>query len=327
MKTNSKLGLVFLLGTLICHPSFAQEKDKKNDKEKKSVITLRGYPVGDYGEIIIKRKSSENDVKLNIELKKDGELLINGKPQEEFNSNDVAVILRNPPVISFNGSALTRGMAFSPGVSFMAGETAFLGVILTGDEENGAKILSLSDDSPAAKAGLKKDDIIIGVDDKKIETSAELTETIRSKSPGDEVEIKYLRDNKKSSLKLKLAESKTYNFQNNINERIFRDFGNASFDFFSLRSPKIGIQAQDTEDEEGAKILKVEDGTPAAGSGLKENDIITSFNEKPVKNVDDLVRHSRSLAGKSNIPVEVLRNGKKESLTIKIPKKLKTAEL
>jgi len=76
------------------------------------------------------------------------------------------------------------------------------------ENEKGALIEEVQKETAAEKAGLKKDDIIIKVDNKKIANPSELDEAISSKKPNDEVEITYLRDGKEQKTKAKLGESK-----------------------------------------------------------------------------------------------------------------------
>jgi len=45
---------------------------------------------GDNDEIVIKPKT-DVDVKLNVEIKKDGQVLVNGKPMNEFDDKNVSV--------------------------------------------------------------------------------------------------------------------------------------------------------------------------------------------------------------------------------------------
>ncbi len=59
---------------------------------------------------------------------------------------------------------------------------------------------------PAAKAGMKNNDIIIAVDGEKIATSYELQEKIFSYQVGDTVTVQVLRDNQKIDLQITLAE-------------------------------------------------------------------------------------------------------------------------
>ncbi|MEZ5357934.1 MAG: PDZ domain-containing protein [Candidatus Zixiibacteriota bacterium] len=72
---------------------------------------------------------------------------------------------------------------------------------------NGVLVVEVMDDSPAAKAGLKAGDVVIGVDDQSIEASQDLQEYIAAKSEGDKVDVKLLRRGEKKTLSVEVAES------------------------------------------------------------------------------------------------------------------------
>ena len=59
--------------------------------------------------------------------------------------------------------------------------------------------------SPADKAGLRANDILLEINGTRIDENHPLASIINGYQPGDEVEIKYLRDNKESMTKLKLG--------------------------------------------------------------------------------------------------------------------------
>ncbi len=63
--------------------------------------------------------------------------------------------------------------------------------------DEGVLINSLTDDSPAAKAGLKPGDVIVRIDDTPVHTVEELVETLRRRKPGDRVHIVYYRMRKR----------------------------------------------------------------------------------------------------------------------------------
>ena len=81
---------------------------------------------------------------------------------------------------------------------------AFLGVS-TEDNDEGALVLEVLDDSPADKAGIQKDDIIQNVKDKAIKTAVGLTDTIRSFRPGTKVKVTLLRDGKEKEIEVTLG--------------------------------------------------------------------------------------------------------------------------
>lgn len=73
---------------------------------------------------------------------------------------------------------------------------------------DGVYIYSVEKNSPAAKAGLQKGDIIVGIDDQKVTNSAYLKYLLYEYNINDEVKIKYYRNNKEYETTVKLlAES------------------------------------------------------------------------------------------------------------------------
>ena len=61
----------------------------------------------------------------------------------------------------------------------------------------GVKLASISPDSPAEKAGLKEGDIITNIDDHKVGSLREYSDTLKTFKPGDSAAIGYVRDGQK----------------------------------------------------------------------------------------------------------------------------------
>lgn len=72
--------------------------------------------------------------------------------------------------------------------------------------EKGAVVVEVIKGSPASKAGLKKDDIIIAVGGKTIESMDELIAEVRQRKAGDSLELTILRNGKRDNVELVLAE-------------------------------------------------------------------------------------------------------------------------
>jgi serine protease Do len=223
---------------------------------------------------------------------------------------------------------------------------AFLGVI-SEENEQGAKINTVSEGSPAEKAGLKKEDIISKVNDKKIDGPKSLYEAIGAFKPEEKVTITFIREGKEQKTTTTLAKNKTLNapkvfsfsypngqMPNNLG-RGFRISPDQNFNFEMPeldalnarinKKPKLGISVEDIESGEGVKIKNVTVGSPAEKAGLKSNDIITEFDENKVTDVNDLKWNY--LQEGQVLKFTVLRNGEKKKIEVKIPKKLKSADL
>ena len=65
--------------------------------------------------------------------------------------------------------------------------------------------------SPADKAGLKNGDVILKIDDQKIDDKNSLTSLVGQKSPGDKVKLTIYRDGKERSIEVSLTEASTVN--------------------------------------------------------------------------------------------------------------------
>lgn len=284
-------------------------------------------------EIIISRNPSDS-LKTIIEIDSNT-VTINGQPLAEY-KGDVKVFKRN--FMGGNGNNF-----FSPGPQgFMFHQNAgnaFLGVI-TAKTDGGAVINNVLDNSSAKKAGLKKGDIITKVNDKEINSPDDLRNAIGEFKAGDEVNINYLRDDKKKSVTLELGKTPA-NVQsfgglngdlwnglrngNNFNFRML-PMPPGNFNFNSER-PRLGLKIQDTEDSIGVKIQSVVPGSPAGKAGLKEGDIITEINGEKVKDVDKVMSEIQNANNKSDYKIKVLRDKKEMNFEVPVHRPLKTTNI
>jgi serine protease Do len=243
------------------------------------------------------------------------------------------------------------GMDFS---GFGSTSKTFLGVV-SEKSEKGAKIISVEKASPAEKAGLKIDDIIYKVNDTKIDGMQQLSEVITEMKVGEKASVYFLRDGKKESVIAILGEKKN-NFTINQDYSMmykmpngkvrslkmpkiqkfkqlqeFNNNGDYNFDnqsiFLNIRKPKLGIKIQDTEEGNGVKILDVETESTSAKAGLLKDDIVTEIGGVKVNNTDEAREQLKVNKEKTTYTIKAKREGKEMEFTIKIPKKLKTAEL
>ena len=93
------------------------------------------------------------------------------------------------------------------------------------------------------------------------------------------------------------------------------------------RQKKLGLRIQDTEDGSGVKVLEVEENSAALTAGVKKDDVITEVGGVKVTNTDEVREQLQENAEKSSYNIKAKRNGTEMSFDIKIPKKLKTANL
>jgi len=73
-------------------------------------------------------------------------------------------------------------------------------------------------------------------------------------------------------------------------------------------------------DTNGALISSIADGSPASRVGLRRGDVITRYDGRPVARWSDLPRAVAETPIGREVPIEVLRDGKRVSLTVKVAK-------
>ncbi|WP_035257416.1 Do family serine endopeptidase [Desulfatirhabdium butyrativorans] len=74
-------------------------------------------------------------------------------------------------------------------------------------------------------------------------------------------------------------------------------------------------------DKKGAMVMEVMPGQPADAAGMQPKDIIVEVNGKPVANSHDLTTLVAGLSVGEKAKITVLRNGKKQNLTIEVAKR------
>ncbi len=321
--------LPLLLLTMGCITlATAQTKEKEKPKvSKDQSITIR----------------KKGDAKEKMTIVVDGDnITVNGKPLEDLQDTDVEILRNSDHMRSMlpkiKGRLAPMGSMKMMGDDFpFGGNRAFLGVV-TEKNEKGAKITSVEKESAAEKTGLKKDDIITQIGDKKIENSEDLYEAVGQHKPEEKVTITYLRDGKSATATATLGKNKSANVRvfnmdrnNNFNfempEMPRMDGRDFDFDFNYSRKPRLGVGIQDLAEGKGVKILDVDDDTPAAKAGLQKDDVITDINGAAVNSVDELKSKIKDLKEGDSVKLTYQRAGKTQTAEIKFPKKLKTAEL
>lgn len=325
MKRALKNSFFAGVALLAACSSFAQEK-KEIVKEKKDVQ-----------QIIITR-TGDPEEKTVIEIKGD-KVMVDGKDVKEIKDGDVKVkVNKIKDVTAYKGEYAPGNFDFNFNFDhnnalslFNEDENRAMLGIMTDSDEKGAKITTVNKESGAEKAGLKKDDIITKIDDTKVEDAEDVSQAIRKRKPGDKVNITFIRGGKEQKVTAELGKWKGIRMGANAfsipRPERFDLAPGAPFIMGMGGAPKLGLSVQDTEDGKGVKVLDVDEDSNAAKGGVKENDIITHINNEEVNSADEIAREVRASREKASIQLKVLRNGKAQNIDVKIPRKLKTADL
>lgn len=150
---------------------------------------------------------------------------------------------------------------------------------LGNDTTRGALITRIQPESAAEDAGLRVGDIIIEINNKKVDGAARLRNRIGLLRSGDTIHIKYVRDDRTLSTTAEL--------------------GSVASRFLSGKEIHLGLSGSvfsigSSTDNDGIVIDEVQEDSPAARRGLRAGDLITHVNRVRVRSLDDL-RQTASL--------------------------------
>ncbi len=193
----------------------------------------------------------------------------------------------------------------------------FMGVVM---KDNTTKVMSVVEDSPAQKAGIKIDDVLLAINKEPVTTNSQLIMKIYSYKAGDTVTVEFKRDKKHKTVKVKLTERTdkyTYMFKNLpfiIKQVQIFEMGNALLE--------LGFAADNLTEQlltyfnvkNGILIVHVEPNSSAAQKGIKAGDIIVTMNGTPVTSTIDF----RTILDKSDdISFKISRRGTSINVVMK----------
>lgn len=163
---------------------------------------------------------------------------------------------------------------------------------LGSEVESGALISTIEPGSAAEDAGLLVDDIIVGVNDKKIDSSRELMNAIGLKGSGEEVNIEFVRGGKRQNVVATLGQQTV---ARSVGEDIHPGLTGAQFASASIASSG------------GIEVTDVEPDSPAAQRGLRAGDVIMQVNRQTVQNLQQL----RDIAAVNRILFLLVQRGER----------------
>ena len=85
-----------------------------------------------------------------------------------------------------------------------------------------------------------------------------------------------------------------------------------------IAHPTLGLSARSVSNDlaSGAQVANVKTGGPADTAGVKENDVVVKVGDRMVADADEFVVAVRQLALGKDAPIEVMRDGRKVTLTV-----------
>ncbi|MCD6045365.1 MAG: degP [Gammaproteobacteria bacterium] len=164
------------------------------------------------------------------------------------------------------------------------------------ENSKGAIITMVSPLSPASTAGLKQGDLITAVNGQKVESAAQVKNSIGLMRSGSDVNLSILRNGKPMTIKLVSANPNAY--ENKVaNQNPF---------FFGVMLQNYDTIVPSYGRIKGVQIIDLDENTPAWQAGLRPGDIIMSIENNTIESTDQLAKYSQT--SNKTLLVSILRD-------------------
>lgn len=189
--------------------------------------------------------------------------------------------------------------------------------------EYGAIVAHVEPDSPAAKAGLEENDVILEYGGMRVWSASQLSQLVRETPVGRGVELRVSRTGKTMTLHATLAERHAPRAFSYNGSQFRMPPMNLNFDFGFPRY-RLGAEVESltpqlatyfgVKQDKGVLVTEVEANSPAAKAGLKAGDCIVKAGSTEVTSVSDL-RRALNDASQAQIRLSIVRSGQERTLS------------
>ena len=179
----------------------------------------------------------------------------------------------------------------------------------------GALVADVVENGPAAKAGIKRGDIIIRFNGDKVESQSALPTMVAFLPVGTEVNVVVIRDGKEKTLKVTLEEM--------TDEAVAAGPGVEPEEMkeglgLTVQgiTPEIA-EKMELDSTKGVLISGIEPASPAAEAGLRQGDVILEVDRKIVEDVSSLSKILEDTKDKKSVLFLVNRGGRTLFIAVK----------
>ncbi len=187
------------------------------------------------------------------------------------------------------------------------------------DKAEGVLVSDVFRGSPAEKAGIKRGDIIIGINGKQTRNVQTLRNIVAQSKVGSALKLEVISEGKTVFLKVTTIEFPKEMVEVNTEESEEGMAEENALAGFSVTYLTAGIAKQLglSRDEQGVVIVKVEPYSDADKAGLKRGDVIHEMNKKRVINLRDFNNITPNIRKGDTVLLFINRGGKKFYITLK----------
>ena len=212
------------------------------------------------------------------------------------------------------------------------------------NQVRGVGVTQVVKDSPAEKAGLRKDDVILRIDGESVNSVRKLNRLVSEMAPDHSVKITVSRGGAEQEVTATIGkrnnfsvaqqfhgvpkswkwegDPKVWKFEGPL---LDRDFNNGDFTFMLGNSRRIGVSTMALTKQladyfgitgaRGVLVTSVIEGSPAAQAGVRAGDVITAVDGEAVDSSGELARViNRKKEGE--VALTIIRNKAQQSIRV-----------
>ncbi len=155
---------------------------------------------------------------------------------------------------------------------------------------SGVYALAIPADGAAAKAGIKKGDVITKINNRPVTTGLEMSGQIASYKPGEKVNLTYVREGKEYTTTVTLG----------------GELLNVKLANTEIIGDRLGVELENVDSKNatqykingGVKVKSIKKGGPFSTTRMEEGFVITTVNGRDIKNIDEFAQALGNSLGK-----------------------------
>ncbi len=162
-------------------------------------------------------------------------------------------------------------------------------------EPRGALVAAVEEGTPAAEAGLKREDVIVELDGEPVRDSRDLQLKIARLAPGTRVKLGVVRQGERKTIAVKLGELP----EEEAEAPAGGDEGGEAPRGIAVQTltPELAERLRLPADTEGVVVTEVEPGSPWEEAGLRRGDAVLEVNRAPVRSAREFRQAVRGARG------------------------------
>ncbi|MFP4066584.1 MAG: Do family serine endopeptidase [Spirochaetaceae bacterium] len=161
-------------------------------------------------------------------------------------------------------------------------------------DRDGAMVFNVYEGSPAEQDGILPGDFIVAADGEEIEDADHLTRVVGNLTPDETMEFELIRYGNRRNVTVNISQRRAETELEQQQNRVWPGM------FVMNVTEEIAEQLELESGDEGVVVRAVIEGSPAAQSGVRQGDLVTEVNGRPVGAMQEFFRALNEADGRGS---------------------------